>query len=240
MRREELRDKTVAQIVTDHISAAHIFKKHGIDFCCGGGISMAKACEKNDISISTLEKEILDHIASTKIEEDYDAMPLNDLLDRIEHRHHNYVRTTLPILSEYAHKVARVHGHHYPQLEEILHLVVTTSAELLDHLEKEEQILFPEIRKVLDSQKENDQNGTPKSMQSPISELHDEHENAGAAFHQIEKLTDNYTPPEGACNTFRALYHLLEEFENDLHLHVHLENNILFPKAELLLKNTKN
>lgn len=235
MRREALREKTVAQIVTENISAAHIFKKHGIDFCCGGGISIAKACERNAVDIEVLEKEILENIGRTLKEEDYNSWSLDALMDRIQNKHHAYVRTTLPILNEYAAKVAKVHGHHYSYLHEVQQIVADTSEELLEHLEKEEQILFPAIKKALLSPTDSTQKSEQHTLiQSPLAELNEEHEQAGEAFKKIAKLTNDYSPPPDACNTFKALYHLLNEFENDLHLHVHLENNILFPKAQLL------
>ncbi|TDQ25405.1 iron-sulfur cluster repair di-iron protein [Tenacibaculum caenipelagi] len=232
------KDKTVAEYVTENIKTAHIFKKYGIDFCCGGGITVEKACKKNKVNQADLEKELADVDAIKDVIEDYDKWELDFLIIYIENVHHMYIRESLPIISQYANKVAKVHGHHYSEVIEINQLFHEVANELLSHMQKEEQVLFPFIKQLVQAKKEGIKNITPPfgTVNNPIRMMEYEHENAGNIFKQIAKLSNNYTPPEGACNTFKALYAKLDEFEQDLHTHIHLENNILHPKAILLEK----
>ncbi|MEE3998709.1 iron-sulfur cluster repair di-iron protein [Tenacibaculum sp. FZY0031] len=231
-------NKTVADYVTENIKTAHIFKKYGIDFCCGGGISVEKACAKNNVDQATLEKELAEVDVIKDIIEDYDKWELDFLMIYIENVHHTYVRESLPIISQYVNKVAKVHGHHYAEVVEINQLFHEVANELLSHMQKEEKILFPFIKQLIQAEKEGIKNTTPPfgTVNNPIQMMEHEHESAGNIFKEISRLSNHYTPPEGACNTFRALYAKLEEFEQDLHKHIHLENNILHPKAVLLEK----
>ncbi|SNZ01462.1 iron-sulfur cluster repair di-iron protein [Flagellimonas pacifica] len=231
---ETSRDKTVADFVTENIKTAHVFKKHGIDFCCGGGISIENACAKNNVDQALLEKElvVVDTISERIL--DYDKWAINFLIDHIINVHHTYVNESLPMLLQYANKVARVHGQHYKEVVEINKLIHDVANELLLHLQKEEEVLFPYIKQLVASQKEEGKSQVSSpfgSVNNPIRMMEHEHENAGNIFKEIARLTNKYSPPPEACNTFRALYAKLEEFEQDLHLHIHLENNILHPKA---------
>lgn len=231
---KNIKDITVGQMVSENIKTAHIFKKYNIDFCCGGGISLEKACAKNNIDIDKLEQELL-NVQSKERQYDYNSWSLSFLISHIVQIHHKYVLETLPILESYAEKVARVHGLNYPEVISIYKEIIHVKNELLSHLEKEEKILFPLISRILKNEHDNG-NSTQINLEAPISQMFHEHDVAGDAFKRISGLTDNYTPPAGACQTFKAMYNLLEEFENDLHLHIHLENNILFPKAKELAK----
>lgn len=230
---------TVAEVVTKNIKTADIFKKYGIDFCCGGGISIQKACEKKQVNYNTLSQELIaieNKITSTH---NYDSWNLSFLIDHIRNVHHTYVVESIPVLLQYAEKVARVHGHHYVEVVAINSLFIDVAQELLAHMKKEEQILFPYIKQLVAVKDSNASAGKPHfgTVNNPIKMMEAEHENAGDIFKQISKLTNNYTPPENACNTFRALYAKLQEFEQDLHQHIHLENNILFPKSIQLEKD---
>ena len=232
-------ENTVAEIVVNNIKAAHIFKKHGIDFCCGGGITLEKACKKYNTDFNTLKTEIeaLDNNVSRTY--DYDKWELDFLIDHIMNVHHSYVEENIPLLLQYANKVARVHGHHYTELLRINELVVDLANDLMSHMQKEEVILFPYVKQELKNQREGLTSDAPHfgTINNPVKVMMHEHDHAGDIFKEISRLTNNYTPPGGACNTFRALYSKLEEFEQDLHQHVHLENNILFPKALRLEEN---
>ncbi len=237
---EIIKDKTVADFVTENIKTAHIFKKHGIDFCCGGGITIAKACTKFEVDQELLEKELLEVDKTADRSHNYDQWDLSFLIDHIINVHHTYVNESLPLISEYANKVARVHGQHYTQVIEINRLFHEVANELLSHLQKEEQVLFPYIKQLVQAEKEDGSTEVHPafgSINNPIQMMEHEHEDAGNVFKEIAILTNNYTPPPEACNTFRALYAKLEEFEQDLHLHIHLENNILHPKAIALEKH---
>tara|TARA_R110002073_G_scaffold8207_7_gene45894 strand:- start:1061 stop:1777 length:717 start_codon:yes stop_codon:yes gene_type:complete len=230
--------KTVANYVTENIKTAHIFKKHGIDFCCGGNISIEKACIKQNVDQAVLEKELAEVDVVKDVIEDYDKWELDFLILYIENVHHTYVRENLPLISQYATKVAKVHGHHYPEVIEVNDLFHQVANELLSHMQKEEQVLFPYIKQLTESQKEETSINKPLfgTIFNPISMMEHEHESAGDIFKEISRLTNNYTPPKEACNTFKALYAKLDEFEQDLHKHIHLENNILHPKSILLEK----
>lgn len=225
------KEKTVADYVTENIKTAHVFKKHGIDFCCGGGVSIEKVCKKMNVDQKVLEKELIEVDVVNDIIEDYDKWDLVFLMIYIENVHHSYVRESLPIISQYTNKVAKVHGHHYTEVVKINDLFHEVADELLLHLQKEEQVLFPYIKKLVDSKGKEAIASNFGTVQNPIMMLENEHENAGNIFKEIAKLTNNYIPPKEACNTFKALYNKLEEFEQDLHKHIHLENNILHPKA---------
>lgn len=233
--------KTVAEVVTENIKAAHIFKKYGIDFCCGGGITIEKACMKNKVNYTVLEKELqaVDNEVSKAY--DYDNWDLDFLIAHIENIHHTYVAENTPLILQYAAKVAMVHGHHYKEVVEINKLFIAVAQELAAHMKKEELILFPFIKKLVKAEKEGVKASPPHfgTVNNPIHMMEEEHENAGDIFKTLAKLSNNYTPPEGACNTFKALYAKLDEFEQDLHRHIHLENNILFPKAIQLEKKNE-
>ena len=232
-------NNTVAEVVTYNIKTADVFKKHGIDFCCGGGISIKKACEKKNISYEILEKELslINNPSSNAY--NYDSWKLDFLVDHIENVHHTYVEENTSLVLQYAAKVAKVHGHHYSEVVKVYELFSEVAQELASHMKKEELILFPFVKQLVKAEKEGVKLSQPHfgTVNNPIAMMENEHENAGDIFKEINRLTNNYTPPEGACNTFRALYAKLDEFEQDLHQHIHLENNILFPKAILLEKN---
>lgn len=234
-------NNTVAEVVTNNIKTADIFKKHGIDFCCGGGVSIKKVCEKNNVVFSDLEKELSNVNNKVSIANNYDSWKLDFLVDHIENIHHKYVEENTSIVLQYAAKVAKVHGHHYVEVVRINDLFIEVANELTTHMKKEELILFPFIKQLIKAEEKGEKVNLPHfgTVNNPIAMMEDEHENAGDIFKEIKKLSNNFTPPEGACNTFKALYSKLEEFEQDLHQHIHLENNILFPKAVLLEKKNR-
>ena len=229
----EVVEKTVAEYVTENIKTAHVFKKYGIDFCCGGNISIEKACTKKNVNQEVLEKELAEVDTVKDLIEDYDKWELDFLMIYIENVHHNYVKESLPIISQYANKVAKVHGHHYAHIVKVNQLFHEVANELLAHMEKEEQVLFPFIKQMVEAKKvgNKDVSAPFGTVNNPIRMMEHEHESAGDIFKEISKLTNNYAPHAEACNTFKALYAKLEEFEKDLHQHIHLENNILHPKA---------
>ena len=229
---EVSKENTVAEIVTENIKAAHIFKKYGIDFCCGGGITLEKACVKNKVNYTTLLND-LSLIEITDRVYNYNSWKLDFLIDHIENIHHTYVKESIPLLLQYANRVVKVHGGHYPEVIKVNELFIEVAQELSAHLKKEELILFPFIKKMTQAAIIGEKVIPPHfgTVNNPINMMYEEHESAGDIFKEISQLTNDYTPPEGACNTFKALYSKLEEFEQDLHQHIHLENNILFPKA---------
>ncbi len=225
-------ENTVAQIVTQDISKADVFKKHNIDFCCGGGRSLREVCSKKDISVEDLIQELLAEKDKNTPKTDFNSWNLDFLIDYIVQVHHKYVLESIPILQQYSTKVARVHGAGHPEVVKVHELLNELLPELSNHLLKEEQVLFPYIQQLLNE--DRDMKPAFGTIRNPISVMHQDHDEAGEILRRIRSLTNDYNPPEHACNTFKALYHKLEEFEADLHIHVHIENNILFPKATAL------
>ncbi len=230
---ELIASKTVAEVVAENYKTADVFKKYGIDFCCGGGISLAEMCKKKGLNYSEVEKDLKLIDSDVPQSQNFNKWELDFLIDHIIHTHHRYVSESIPLIIQYASKVARVHGHHYSETIEIKELFLAVAEELRLHIQKEEMILFPFIKSQVEARKKGLPLPKPPfgTVQNPIRMMEAEHENAGDIFKKIAALSNDYQPPEGACNTYRVLYGKLQEFENDLHQHIHLENNILFPKA---------
>ena len=235
-------NKTVAEVVTENIKTSHIFKKYGIDFCCGGGMTIDKACKKKGVDFNILAEELRHFDKPNDREDDFDNWSLSQLIDYIVAVHHSYVEENIPLLLAYTDRVAKVHGHHYEEVIQIDTLFREVAKELSVHMKKEELILFPFIKKLVMAKTEHIALSQPHfgSVNNPIHMMEQEHEDAGDIFKTIALLSNNYAPPEGACNTFKALYDKLNEFEQDLHTHIHLENNILHPKAIVLEKAIRN
>ncbi len=233
---EKLGQKTVAEFVAEDYRAADVFKKHKIDFCCKGKVSVAEICRKKKLDCAQIERELMALDEPVSNAHDFNSWELDFLADYIIQTHHKYVTENIPLILEYAEKVARVHGHHYTETVEINTFFKVVAQELQLHMQKEEHILFPFIKRIVQAARQQQPMPNPPfgSVQNPIRMMEMEHEDAGDIFKKIAVLTNGYQPPEGACNTFRVLYAKLKEFEEDLHQHIHLENNILFPKAIML------
>ena len=226
-------DKTVAELVAEDYRKAGVFKKHGIDFCCGGGRSVRAVCEKKGLDYETLAAE-LRQVEQAPPAHDDAAWTLDGLVRHIVETHHRYVRENIPLIREFTAKVARVHGHANPEVVRIAELFDAVAAELEVHMMKEEQVLFPYIERLAAAQRHGERPARPffGTVQNPVRMMVAEHEEAGDLMKEIRRLSDDFTPPAHACNTYRVAYFKLEEFEADLHRHIHLENNILFPRAE--------
>jgi len=226
-------DKTVAQIVTENIKTADIFKKNGIDFCCGGNVKVQEICAKKGVDYAYIKEEIINLGNQPSNAHDFASWDLDFLTDYIINTHHKYVTEANNLIIQYSDKVAKVHGHHYNEVVEINRLFHALADELNMHMHKEEMILFPYIKSLAVANKNNDKVTPPPfvTIQNPINMMEAEHTDAGEILGKIAELSNNHTPPPEACNTFKALYAKLEEYQNDLFQHIHLENNILFPKA---------
>jgi regulator of cell morphogenesis and NO signaling len=231
---ENLRNKTVGEIVKLDFRAADIFSSYGIDFCCGGRISVANACADSGCDESKVinELEALQYQTGSGAH-DFDSWKIDFLTDYIIHTHHQYVSKAIPQILPLAQKVAEVHGANHSEVVLINDLFQQLANELLMHMQKEEMVLFPYIKKLVVAESSGGcaDGSCFGSIASPISVMEQEHETAGIILKQLYRLSDGYTAPEDACNTFRVLFGKLKEFEDDLHRHIHLENNILFPKA---------
>jgi regulator of cell morphogenesis and NO signaling len=228
MEQLQLQKLTVGEIVANDFRTSSVFKKAGIDFCCGGKQSFTEACKENQVDALELENEIL-KIAEQPGNEfmnfkNWDPVFLSQY---IVNTHHKFVLKNLPELVFYTQKIASVHGENHPELIEVADLFVKINDELLQHLKNEEEVLFPAIQEVINTNSAT----AKKTIVSEITRMADEHEFAGGAMDEINRITKGYKVPEDGCNTYRVAFKLLEQFEDDLHTHVHLENNILFPKA---------
>jgi regulator of cell morphogenesis and NO signaling len=235
---KDVKEKTVAEIVSENIKTAHVFKKMGIDFCCGGNINIVEVCQKKGINPNELIENLLDATNVVSSSHDFKSWDLDFLCDFITNTHHKYVKEASIQLTQYSEKVAKVHGAHYPQVVRINEIRRDLLLELFQHMDKEERILFPTIKRMVQCNNMGEVYDLPGfgTIQNPINQMEAEHDGAGDLLKELSAITEGYNPPEGACNTFRALYAKLEEFQDDLFQHIHLENNILFPKAIALEK----
>ncbi len=218
----------IGDIVTKDFRAAEVFKKAGIDFCCGGSQSLEDACRDKKLDVAEIESE-LEKLENSEpgSSHKFNEWKLDFLCDYIVNTHHQTVMKLLPELTFYTQKIAEVHGDNHPELSEIANLFAQVDTELRQHLCNEEEVLFPAIREVLKTNSAE----SKATIISEITRMTGEHEFAGGAMDKINELSHHYAVPEDGCNTYRVAYKLLEQFEDDLHIHVHLENNILYPKA---------
>lgn len=236
---KKILEKNIGQIVAEDYRIAQVFKNHKIDFCCKGNRSISEVAEKGNLSTEQLLMEIEAILNQDTTETiDFKSWPLDLLADYIEKKHHRYVEERIPILKQYLNKLCRVHGERHPELFEITEHFEKSAGELAMHMKKEELILFPAVRKMIKAKHTGASLDRPNfgTVQNPIAMMMQEHETEGDRFRKIDELSNNYTPPADACSTYKVAFSLLQEFEQDLHRHIHLENNILFPKAELLEK----
>lgn len=230
----DLLEKKIGEVVADNYKTAALFEKYKIDFCCNGNRSIEEALTEKEIDSDRFLNSLTDLLEEKSAQQiDFKTWPLDLLADYIEKTHHRYVEEKIPLLKQYVAKIAQVHGSRHPELLEVQTLFFECAGELTKHMKKEELMLFPYIRKMVTAP-----HGANKpafgTVKNPIAVMMEEHDNEGGRFREIEKLTDNYTPPADACNTYRVAFAMLKEFQDDLHKHIHLENNILFPKAEQL------
>ena len=234
MTTKELTTRTIKEIVTDNFQTAAVFEKYSLDFCCRGGKTIDEACAEKGISPETVVGELEQSGNANRSQDDtYASMGLKELIDHIVAKHHAFVRQMIPVISAHTQKVKKVHGAHHPEVVRIADRFEAVAADLQQHLRKEEQILFPYILS-LEQAKKTGQGAILApfgTVQNPIRMMEQEHQSAGDEMYEIRSLSKRYTPPDDACTTFRVSYQELEEFEKDLHQHVHLENNMLFPAA---------
>lgn len=231
---DELGDKLIGQIAASDLRKAEVFRKYGIDFCCGGKQTLKEACVEKGLEVTTIEQELGQASTSRGGRPmEFNEWRLDFLADYIVNTHHAYVRKSIPDLLAFSSKVAGVHGAHHPELLRIQDLAELVAQELTTHMDKEERILFPFIKSLAEA--ERSANGASPapfgSVGNPIRMMEHEHDEAGKIMAEIRSLSSEYAIPADACTSYTMLYRMLEEFEHDLHIHVHLENNILFPKA---------
>lgn len=228
--------ETLGEIAAKDLHKAEIFKKYGLDFCCGGKKTVQEACAEKGIDATKVE-EALRQADKNPVTRPlpYNEWNLDFLADYIVNTHHSYVKKALPELRGYAAKVASVHGAHHSELIAIRELVEDVNDELNSHLLKEETVLFPYIKQLVAANNQAQTAGFG-TIETPIHAMEHDHEAVGKDLERIRILSQNFALPEDACASYRLFYKMLEEFEEDLHTHIHLENNILFPKAVKLEK----
>jgi regulator of cell morphogenesis and NO signaling len=227
--------RTVGEIAAEMPGTTREFEKLGIDYCCGGSRTLGEACAAANISIdealARLEKSSVSSPAN--VSQDWQKQPLADLIAHIVGTHHTFVRSESPRIEALAAKVAGVHGKNHPEVLEVKEVFSALAAELSVHLMKEEQILFPYVARMEESVLAGEP--APPAMfgtvLNPVRMMMQEHDGAGDSLRTLRTVTRDYAVPEDACISYRTLYQALEGYEADLHQHIHLENNILFPRA---------
>jgi regulator of cell morphogenesis and NO signaling len=233
MKETEISTRTIGEIVASDHRAAKVFMEAGIDFCCGGKKSIFKACEEKNINLSEIIKK-LDELESTPntTTHNFNEWEPGFLADYIVNTHHKYVLKSLPEIVFYTRKIAEVHGDRHTELIEVAEIFSQVNKELLQHLKNEEEVLFPAIREVIRTGSAD----AKSVVNSEILRMSGEHEFAGGAIDHVNEITNNYMIPSDGCNSYNVAFKMLREFEDDLHIHVHLENNILYRKALELSK----
>ncbi|QBO56937.1 iron-sulfur cluster repair di-iron protein [Chryseobacterium salivictor] len=232
------KEKTIGELVAEDFRAAQIFRKYKIDFCCKGNRTVEEACENKKYRAEDIYNELA-NVANLKSGDiDFNSWPLDLLADYVEKTHHRYVEENSTVLIQYLNKLCKVHGDRHPELFEIAKLFTESAHELAAHMKKEELILFPFIKKMVNAKQTGEPLASPNfgTVESPVAMMKHEHTVEGERFVKIADLTNNYQFPADACGTYQVTYKMLEDFEKDLHTHIHLENNILFPKAIALEK----
>lgn len=215
-------DTQVGRIAVEHPLSTRVFARYGIDYCCGGDVPLASACESRGLDAGSVMEEIRNEVGPTAgVGENWGEAPIGALITHIRTAYHQPLKEELPRLEAMARKVLQVHRDKEPEmLTELLSVYLDLKAELEPHMLKEEMILFPMI-----------EGGQGFLADGPIAVMREEHETAGNALKRLRALTNEYAVPPQACNTWRALWHGLAALEEELHQHIHLENNILFPRA---------
>ncbi|MFP4596805.1 MAG: iron-sulfur cluster repair di-iron protein [Persicimonas sp.] len=219
---------SLGELVLENPERARLFEAHRIDYCCGGAASLAEACEEEGVDVEQLLVELaeLDERGVPDDTREFDSPA--ELIDFIVEHHHDYLREELEPLGQLVDKVERVHGDSNPELHEIADAYRALARELLSHIAQEEEWVFPAIRRI---HEEGPSDGDAEEVTELLDEIDHEHDHAAGRLRRIRDLSDAYTVPEGACASYRNMFARLERLASDTHMHVHRENNILFPQA---------
>jgi regulator of cell morphogenesis and NO signaling len=224
-------DATIGQWVTEYPSTARVFEDLRIDYCCGGGATLQKACGQNQLDLHETVDRLLQATKTPQVDatSNWSESSLTSLCDHIEQTHHAYLRDELPRLTAIIEKVVTAHSDKHPELRELQQVFAALREELEPHMFKEEQILFPAIRHM--EQAASRPEFPFGTVANPIRMMEHEHDAAGNGLTRIRKLASDFSVPDGACNTYRVMLDGLRMLEEDTHRHIHKENNILFPRA---------
>ena len=231
-------ERTLASIVTEKFQTVPVLEKYNLDFCCKGKRTLSEACMEKGLPLEIISKE-LDLVvnAAERSHLPFTEMNAEQLIGYILIHHHFYVKQSMPIMYAHLEKVATKHGDRFPYMHKVLELFTGIKTEMTTHMQKEEQVLFPRIKEIEAAFTNKETISIPEMFISmPVSMMEAEHDHAGTILYEIRALTNNYTPPQDACTTFKLSLTELREFEEDLHRHVHLENNLLFPLAKKMFQ----
>ena len=234
-------NQKISQIVTENLKAAEILENHGIDFCCGGDKTIVEACQDKDLQVESVEAELEKAMNETDSETTWiKNLDASELSEYIVKRHHSFIRENIPPLKKYLEKICQVHGKNHAELFEVKGEFNKATEALTDHLREEEKTIFPVVHEMVQAKKENRSIQAPcfGIVSDPIRRMQEDHKQEGERFDRLAEKTDNFKVPDDGCNTFRLSYDRLRAFVSDLHKHIHLENNILFPQALQLEKET--
>jgi regulator of cell morphogenesis and NO signaling len=230
-------ERTVREVAVEVPNATKVFERFGIDYCCGGGHTLSYACAEKGLVVgdvlNAISAEATAEARRLSNKQNWNRSTLSDLIDHITGTHHAYVRQESTRIQKLLAKVSAKHGERHPEVITVQRVFTALATELSSHLMKEETILFPYIIELEQASLSGLRKPRPMfgSVKNPIRMMEIEHDSAGEALPRLRELSDNFTPPEDGCATFKATYSALQEFEADLHQHIHLENNILFPRA---------
>ena len=229
-------EKTVRELALENPAATRVFEKLGIDYCCGGNQSLEQACRAANLPVDQVLDSLEMAEQTTRVTQkihDWQREPLGDLVAHINTTHHKYTREEIARLGPLFEKVCSVHGQNHPELLHVRASFTGLAQELTMHMMKEEMVLFPYIVRMEEAVIQHEPVLPPPfgSVQNPVAMMEREHESAGAALRAMRQASNGYATPLDACVSYQTLYKTLSEFEADLHRHIHLENNILFPRA---------
>ena len=226
----------LSQIALEHYETIPVMEKYSLDFCCRGSKTLSQACSEKNINLATVADEMRNATAPVKKVMPFTEMTADQLVSHILVHHHFYVNQTIPMIMNMLEKIITKHGPKYPEIFKVYDRFCAIKADLEPHMQKEEQVLFPRIKEIASSGALTSNACYPPAyIVGPIAEMQTEHDIAGQLMFEIRDLTNNYTAPDEACTTHRVCLETLKAFENDLHQHVLLENNILFPMAISLM-----
>lgn len=231
----------VSDIVREDYRTAIVFRKYGIDFCCGGKWALSTVCEMNELNFEDIKNELEDSVRTVQLSNSirFDDWSIDFLTEYIVNVHHQYLREALPKIKEHLNHFAEDHAEKYPFLKDVLKQFNYLYKDILPHLQQEEEILFPYIRQISHAynSKETYASLLVRTLRKPVEEvMHHEHETVSKTLWRLRELTNDYTPPPDACVSHGVAFSLLRELDNDLVQHIYLENNILFPKAVTMEK----
>ncbi|MGN6618335.1 MAG: iron-sulfur cluster repair di-iron protein [Ilyomonas sp.] len=225
--------ETVGEIAAKDLRKAEVFKKYGIDFCCGGKKSLKQACEEKGIDVAVVEAELQNPTQQVQSANNYNAWEPDFLADYIYNQHHLYYYNEVPRIQEVFAKVVGHHGANHPELKYLYQLFGELLQELNVHFMREEKVVFPFIKALVTAKRSGNRDAlnSQPSLTEPVRMMEVDHEAAGDILAEMKQVANNYNPPADACNSYQFIYKKLNELDEDLHQHIHLENNILFPKA---------